>query len=278
MKLLHGILLLFVTPVLMAQSFSVMTYNIRYATPKDGENAWSQRKEKLANQVNFFSPDFLGIQEGLEHQVNYLKEHLDGYTYVGVGRDDGKKAGEFSALYFKENKFSKLKSGTFWLSETPDKPSKAWDAALNRICTYALLKDNQSGIEVWVFNTHFDHRGVAARENSAKLITRKVKELADVSKDNIIIMGDLNASPDDAPIKIFKDQFFDSRSCENCVVFGPEGTFNNFNIDHPLDRRIDYIFINDRKLKVDKYGVLSELIDHKFTSDHFPVYVEVSVK
>ena len=127
-----------------SQSYTFMTYNIRLSTGNDGENAWEHRKEGLVNQIRFHEPDVFGIQEGLPDQVAYFEQNLKDYAYYGVGRDDGEEKGEFSALYFKRDKFKVLKKRTFWLSETPDQPSKGWDAALPRICTTVLLEMKSS--------------------------------------------------------------------------------------------------------------------------------------
>ena len=146
----------------------------------------------------------MGTQEGLEHQINYLDKNLKSYKYVGVARADVKEKGkgEYSAVFYNVNKFKDLKSGTFWLSDTSDQPSRGWDASLNRICTYILLQDKNSGNKFWVFNTHFDHKGVEARQKSAELIIAKIKE---INKENlpVFLMGDFNLTPDQSPNKIY---------------------------------------------------------------------------
>ena len=155
-----------------AQSHSFMTYNIRYATERDGVNAWSNRKAFLSDQIKFYSPDVFGIQEGLLRQVSYLDSALTQYQYIGVGRDDGKEKGEFSAIFYDTEKLKVIENSTFWLSETPEKISIGWDAAMERICTYALFENLVSGQKFYVFNTHFDHIGKVAREKSADLILK----------------------------------------------------------------------------------------------------------
>lgn len=258
-----------------AQTTSVMTYNIRFDNPGDGENNWHQRKAMLAKQVLLFEPDFLGTQEALEHQLTYLDEQLEAYAYLGVGRDDGKSGGEFSALFYQKEKFEVLDSGTFWLSETPSVPSKGWDAAIKRVCSYGQFKSKGSAETLWVFNTHFDHVGTRAREESARLIMEKVKKLTK-ARDKVVIMGDLNLTPDAEPIRLFSEQFTDARHCIDCLTFGTEGTFNGFKVaGETTARRIDYIFVSG-SLKVNKYAVLSDLVKGRFISDHFPVYVELT--
>ena len=268
-------------PILMTLSFttpsnsqttSVMTYNIRYDTQKDGENRWDARKAFLIAQIKFHGPDIIGIQEGLAGQVKYLDKELAGFRYVGVGRDDGKKKGEFSAIFYNTNKFKVIESSTFWLSDTPDQISVGWDAAMERICTYALFEYLETGQRIWVFNTHFDHIGKEARKNSAMLIHNRIKSL---NKDGLpfILMGDLNLEPDSEPIRYLSQHLNDSKKVSKAVVFGPEGTFNNFQFDKPVTRRIDYIFTGKSGIEVQKYAVLSDSNNLRYPSDHLPVFV-----
>ncbi|MDX2303174.1 MAG: endonuclease/exonuclease/phosphatase family protein [Microscillaceae bacterium] len=258
------------------QTMKCLSYNIRFDNPKDGENRWDNRKENMRAQIRFLEPDVFGVQEALAHQVKYLDENLEAYTFVGVGRDDGQESGEYSALFYKKTIFNLLQSGTFWLSESPEVPSKAWDAALPRICTYALLEYKNSGKQCWVFNTHFDHVGVQARLNSAKLILQQIQAF-NKNKQPVVLMGDFNARPKDAPIQAIKEEMLDSQAAEGVLKFGQEGTFNGFQIDHSSDGRIDYIFLSQGSFKVKKYAVLSELIRQRFISDHFPVFVELEM-
>ena len=252
---------------------SAMTYNIRYDNPRDGEDNWHERKELLLNQVRFHGPDFLGTQEALLHQLEYLDKGLPAYQYIGVGRDDGKAGGEFSALFYNELVFDVLDSGTFWLSETPDMPSKGWDAAIKRVCTWGKFRLKSTVDIVWVFNTHFDHRGEKARAESVRLISQKVKEWTN-AEDRVVIMGDLNLKPGTAPIQHLASQFADSRHCTDCVTYGTEETFNGFKVSpENKGNRIDYIFTQN--LEVKKYAVFSDLVDGRFVSDHFPVMVKL---
>lgn len=255
----------------------IMSYNIRYLNETDGENSWSLRKDYLANQIKFYEPDIFGVQEAVHLQLEFLQEKLPGYKYVGVGRDDGKKAGEFSAIFYDTSKFEVLKQDTFWLSETPGEVSVGWDAAMERVCTYALLKEKGSGKEFWVFNTHFDHIGKLARKNSADLILNKIGEL---NKEDhpVILMGDLNLEPENESIRNIAQKMNDSKIVATEVSFGPEGTFNGYKFGEPVTRRIDYIFTSKRDIEVEKYGVLSDSKDLKYPSDHLPVLVELNFK
>lgn len=254
---------------------NVMTYNVRYANENDGENSWSQRKNRITNQIKFFEPDIFGVQEALLMQMEHFKENLQGYEYLGVGREDGQEQGEFSAIFYKAEKFRVLKTETFWLSETPTQPSIGWDAAYGRICTYALFQEQHSQKKFWVFNTHFDHMGEKARENSVALILKKIEQLNEENYP-VILMGDLNLEPDSEPIKLISETFEDSRRVAKNVTFGPEGTFNAFEFHTPVTRRIDYIFT--KKVDVLKYAVLTDSDDLKYPSDHFPVFVKLQFK
>lgn len=255
-----------------AQALSFMTYNIRYDNPKDGEDNWHKRKEWLASQIKFYEPHVLGIQEGLHDQVTYLDEQLADYNYVGVGRDNGKEKGEYSAIYYKSSALEVLVSNTFWLSETLDKPSKGWDANIKRICTYALFQHKETKKKFWVFNTHFDHKGNQAREESAKLILEQIET---INKENlsVILMGDFNANITDQPIIILKEKLQDTYDVSAVPPFGPEGTANAFKFDRPVTSRIDYIFVNG--LKVNKCAILSDSKNLHYPSDHLPVFAEI---
>jgi len=261
------------------QEITLMSYNIRYDNSNDGENVWKNRKETLVNQIQFHEPDVMGTQEGLEHQIRFLDEQLKSYTYVGIARADVKEngKGEYSAIFYNTKKFTELENGTFWLSETPEKPSRGWDASLNRICTYILLKSKSTGETFWVFNTHFDHKGKLARENSAKLILGNINE---INHQNFpaFLMGDFNLKPEEMPIQHIRKEFYDSRDLTQEPPFGPVGTFNGFNINRPITNRIDYIFVSDKNIQVKKYGVLANVKDLKYPSDHFPVIIKVEIR
>jgi len=272
MMLLFNLLLaslLPLTPAKVDPAFRAMTWNIRYDNPLDGPDAWSARRERVSGLIRYHAPDVLGIQEGLAHQVAYLQAELPAYNVVGVGRDDGKAAGEYCALFYRKDRYAVLDSGTFWLSPTPEMPSKGWDAALNRICTYAVLKDLQGGKQLLVLNTHFDHVGETARVQSAKLLLEKIK--ATTSKGRaVVLLGDLNTEPGSAPIQTLTQATQDARTVCKTTPYGPEGTFNGFRLaTAPLDKRIDYVFV--QHLSVLQYAVLAEQELGRYPSDHLPV-------
>ena len=259
-----------------AQELSLMTYNIRYATVNDGENQWEKRKEYVSEQLLFYAPDIFGIQEGLADQVNYLDESLVSYAFVGVGRDDGKSKGEYCALFYNKDKFQLLGQHTFWLSETPEKVSRGWDAAYERICTYAFFMDKTTGNNFWVFNTHFDHIGEVAREKSVKLIVETINE---VNKDEfpVFILGDFNLNEKSKAIKYLSSHYNDSRKVSLGKPFGPFGTFTGFEFHEPVKDRIDYIFCSKELISVKKYGVLTDSKDARYPSDHFPVIIQAEI-
>ena len=256
-----------------SQNISVMTYNVRYGLADDGANSWEYRKEFLTSQINFYNPDFLGTQEGLPFQIEYINTQLPNHTFIGKSRD-GNGKGEYSAIYYNLEKFKVIEQHTFWLSPTPHIISKGWDAAYPRICTYGLFKD-KSNNEFWVINTHLDHIGIKAREQSVLLILNKIKEI-NTKNLPLIFMGDLNAEPKSKPITILKKQLKDSKEVSIQKPFGSDGTFNAFQFNKPVIKRIDYIFISkNNTIQINKYAVLSDSKDLKYPSDHLPVYVEL---
>lgn len=260
--------------VVNSQSLKMMTYNIRLDLESDGENRWEMRKDFFVSQLDFFNPDIFGVQEALPNQVKDIEKGLKKYTVIGLGREEG-NTGESSSIFFKTEKFQLLEQNTFWLSETPERVSRGWDAACNRVCTYALLKDKKSKKTFYVFNTHLDHLGETARKNGIELILQKIK-LINKSNLPLILMGDFNLTPPDERIQMIKKEMLDSREVSENEPFGSVGTFNGFNYTKQATDRIDYIFLlNNNKLKVNKYAVFNESNNLKFASDHFPVYVEL---
>ena len=256
-----------------SQPHSIISYNIRYDNNWDIENSWKIRRNKISKILGQYSPSIIGIQEGLLNQVQYIDSSLIDYDYVGVGRDDGKKKGEFCAIYFDTTRYVLLKNSTFWLSETPDTISVGWDAALERICTYGLFKDRITKEEFWVFNTHFDHIGVVAREKSSELILKRINKINYQSLP-VILMGDFNSIPNSSPVKEIKTELSDALQISLEKLQGPRGTFNGFNKDLPIEKRIDYIFTND--LKVLSYTHINDrLNNNRHISDHLPVMIKI---
>ncbi|MEM8895266.1 MAG: endonuclease/exonuclease/phosphatase family protein, partial [Bacteroidota bacterium] len=256
---------------LHAQDQAAMSFNIRYDNSDDGENRWGLRKEGIVDLVRQYSPDFLGIQEGLHHQVAYLDTVLTAYGFAGVGRDDGKTKGEYSAIFYHRKQVQLLLTQTYWLSETPDKVSVGWDASMERIVTYGKFKNLMTNEILHVFNCHFDHKGEQSRLNAAKLITELLDEKG-IENEKLIVMGDLNCLSEDPPVLVLKQHLDDSYSDPDVLIYGPEGTWNGFNNQLSIERRIDFILT--KNLRVSQYMHLDERRDDNlFLSDHLPVLV-----
>ena len=264
------------------ENLRVMSFNIRYDNPNDGINAWTYRKERVVETIRFQHIDLLGIQEGLPHQVAYLEEQLPEYARSGIGRDGPKEGGEMSAVFYRKDRFDLLDHDTFWLSFTPEKASKGWDAALPRIVSWVKLRDTENERDFFFFNTHFDHVGENARKESARLIIKRIKEWADGYP--VILTGDINTVPESEPYEILNGDILDDGfETSRYPHYGPTVTFPN--IDRPFyvspdssrGRRIDYIFVN-KKVDVLHHGILSNFRDGRFPSDHLPVVAEISFK
>jgi endonuclease/exonuclease/phosphatase family metal-dependent hydrolase len=256
-----------------AQDLNIATYNIRYNNPDDSLNAWPYRKEPLMNMVRFYDFDIFGVQEALAGQIKDLSE-LKGYDHVGVGRDDGKDKGEFSAIFYKKERLKLINSGTFWLSATDvQHPNKGWDAALPRICTWANFEDKKTGFKFYHFNTHFDHRGVEARRESAKLIMRMMKEIAGSSA--LVLSGDFNVDQNNESYHLFNNSGLLKDAYQTAAVkLSDNGTFNAFKMATPASDtgRIDHLFFS-KQFTIRRYGVLTNSFQGRYPSDHFPVMV-----
>lgn len=260
-------------------TLTVMTYNIRYDNPEDGINAWDNRKERLTNLVKLHNPGILGIQEGLLHQVRYLEKKLGTYSWIGVGRQDGTMNGEFSAIFYDTTRIKLLpdSENTIWLSKTPSKPSKSWDAALPRILTYGQFRLRANGRQFFAFNTHFDHIGDTARAKSAQLIVDRIKETA--GNKPVILTGDFNAVPGSKPYALLtsgQGGLHDAFEVTGVPSAGPLFTYEEFSVKSDNEnRRIDYIFVNDR-LKVRNHAIISSFRHGRYPSDHLPVISNIA--
>lgn len=251
------------------QEVDVLSYNIKYDNVNDTVNNWNDRKGAMVDLLNHYNPSIIGLQEVLHHQLSYLDEQLSDYSSIGVGRDDGKEKGEYSPILFNTKKYKLLQSETFWLSETPGKISVGWDAAMERICTYGLFQDLKTGNKFLVFNTHFDHIGTVAREKSAELIVSKIHEINE-NKLPVVLMGDLNLSPDEGPIQYLQNALTDGLAVTQNKFYGPTGTFSGYDQSKVLNNRIDYIFVENFKV-LEYMHIDDRMENNKHISDHLPV-------
>ena len=261
------------------QVIKVMSFNIRLDVKSDGENQWDKRKEKVASLMNYYEADFIGAQEVQHHQLQFLQQNLKSYGYIGVGRDDGKEAGEYSCIFYNKDKFEVVKQSTFWLSQTPDSVSMGWDAACNRVCTYGLFRAKQTKHLIWVFNTHFDHMGVTARIESARLIAARIESLTASKQYPVVLTGDFNSKPEDAPVQYLENRFLNSRAISEQAAYGPPDTWNGFEFDKIPAGCIDHIFISRKeKVKVMKFATITDSYERKYPSDHFPILTTIIIR
>jgi endonuclease/exonuclease/phosphatase family metal-dependent hydrolase len=254
----------------------VMSFNVRTSKAHDGTNSWNDRQDYFFQVIDRFSPSLIGFQEVMADQYDAIVSHMSDYSFTGVAREDGKRKGEWSLLGFRKERFEKLDAGTFWLSEHPEEiGSRSWDAALPRICTWAKLRDKSSGREFLYANTHFDHKGHVARENSAQLIVTK---LADLAKGlPIILTGDFNVNEDSKPYAVITrtnansaTSLIDSYREVHPLRKPDEASFNGFK---PVIKgsRIDFIF-HSAQLKATAATIERQRSpEGKFASDHYAV-------
>ncbi|MAT14725.1 MAG: endonuclease [Planctomyces sp.] len=263
----------------VAEPLSVMSWNIRFNNPNDGINAWPNRKEWVAEIITKNQVDIAGFQEVLSEQIVDLNKLLPEMDFYGVGRSDGQKAGEFSPIYFRKDRFELTDKSTFWLSSTPDKTgSKGWDADLPRIASWVKLKDRQTGSVFYVMNTHFDHRGEQARAESAKLLLQQLR--THFVDHPVILTGDFNTTPDTTPYNTLTGKntetgpvYFDAYRHSAQPPKGPNSTWNGFNAIVP-DRRIDFLFTT-KTIQVEQFKILDDQRDNRFPSDHLPIVAEL---
>ena len=259
-----------------SQSLKVMTYNIRLNISSDGVNAWPNRKQKVTDLINKVEPDAFGVQEALHDQMQDLLKALPDYAFVGVGRDDGKERGEYTAIFYKKSRLKVLKSDSFWLSETPTVPgSKGWDAAITRMATHALFKDVNTGEEFIFLTTHFDHVGQQARLLSAVLLKGWIAGVTIEGNIPVIVNGDFNFQPAEEPYaSLVNDKtpvLLDARPSDN-----NQGTFCGFEKGKMECIIIDYIF-HTPDIIVEKFEVMQENNGQYYPSDHLPLVATIKL-
>jgi endonuclease/exonuclease/phosphatase family metal-dependent hydrolase len=262
---------------LNSQALKVMTYNIRYQTANDGVNAWSNRKEKVVELIRKNSPDALGVQEALHTQMQDLATALPEYAYIGVGRDDGKEMGEYTAIFYKTSRLKLVNSRSFWLSETPEVPgSIGWDAAITRMATVGVFEDLATQKSFRLFTAHFDHVGKVAQRNSAAFLSGASVGAGYNEPMPTLVAGDFNVEPTEEAYKIFfkgrNPDLFDTRPVENT-----QGTFCGFEKGKMECRIIDYMFCS-KEWHVEGFEVVQDHDGLYYPSDHLPVLVTLSLR
>ena len=272
--LLFFLLLMASSLFLGAQSIKVMTYNIRLDIAIDSVNQWPNRTHKVFALIKKYNPDILGVQEAIHHQLMDLVKNLPEYGYIGVGRDDGKTKGEYSAILYKKKRFKVIQQNTFWLSKTPDVPgSKDWDAAITRVASWGILKDKNTKTEFLMMNTHFDHIGKEARTNSAALLKQKALELG--KELPVILTGDFNCLREEPPYSAIMNkegiQFIDA------LPGTPIGTFCGFKVNGFECKAIDYIFHTSQWIS-SRYNVIHDNDGTYYPSDHLPVITTLQIR
>lgn len=267
----------FINPVSSQNRLRIMTFNIRYDNPDDGKFSWTNRKSLVFNTITSHKIDILSIQEGLYSQIKDLESAFPNYKRIGVGRDDGKQAGEFSAIFFQKDKFELIDNSTFWLSQTPSVAgSRGWDAACNRVVTWAKLKEKKTGTPFFVFNTHFDHMGEVARRESAQLLLKQIADMAGAAA--FVVTGDFNGDEQSVPYQILinsvNPKLLNTRYVSKNGSKGPDCSFISFKVEFKKGEVIDHIFINS-KSKAINHTIVDDNINGFYPSDHLPVFTDL---
>ena len=288
-RIIYGVALLLagLTTNVQAQELTVATYNVRYKNDSDSieGHLWSRRCRALCKLIEWERPDLFGTQECLNIQVRDIAGYLKDYEWIGVGRNNGKTSGEYAALFYRPDRVELLDQGTFWLSETPDTPSKGWDAAMNRICTWGRFRDRRTRKIFFMFNLHMDHQGEIARRHSAKLLLEYICKKTHNGQYLAISTADYNLNQTSDIYKLMessgqvKDCYTNAR-----ILFAENGTTTgHFNPDSYTANRIDHIFVT-QSAEVESCGILTSLCwqhEHGETnvprcmSDHYPVFARI---
>lgn len=260
----------------------VVTYNIRYDNPADGDDRWERRRDAMAEYLRNTGADVIGLQEAEPAQRAYLAERLPAYAWYGVGRNAEHDQGEGTPIFYRRDRFEIFGTGTFWLSPTPSAAgSVGWDAALPRVASWVKLRDRRSGGEVFAINTHFDHRGPEARLQSSRLLIQKIDELAtdDGRRLPVVLTGDFNSRPEQPPYAALLAsaaslRLNDAQHASLTPHQGGDSTSNAFKAISP-GAKIDYVFVRD--MTVLSHRIEDPRIDGRFVSDHQPIVVQLRV-
>ena len=286
MRRLFSLLLFFCCITIVAQELTIGSYNIRYQNRGDSirGNGWQDRCPSICNQLLWERPDIFGTQEVLHAQLLDLEKGLKTYQWIGVGRDDGKQAGEYAAIFYNPQRVELLEEGHFWLNETPDRPALGWDAACIRICTWGHFRDRLTQKDFYFLNLHMDHVGVKARRESAKLVMQRITAMTDGGKKLAVLTGDFNVPQTNELYSLFtqsgvlKDCYIEARE-----RFVENGSFNSFNTQAYTTERIDHIFVTP-KTAVDAFAIRTDSRWQKdengqwtcrLLSDHYPLFARI---
>ena len=256
------------------KQLSVCNFNIRRDARKDGAQQWEHRRQLCADVIFSAHADIICLQEALVHQLDYLAQQLVPYTWHGAGRKDGRRSGEFVPIFYKAERFSPMRSGNFWLSETPTVPgSKSWNTRRPRMCSWILLYDHAAAEKncVLVVNTHFDHVSAEAREQSARMIVEHIQSIDE--KDRILLCGDFNCAPGSTVHKtllqgnILRDA--------HAQMENPVGTSHQYT-GRTDGTRIDWI-LHSANLNVKNASINTNKLE-LYPSDHFPVFATFTLE
>lgn len=274
-------LVLMLSQQIFAQSLPevrVMTYNIRYKNTIDSVNGWDYRKDNVAALIKYHQADIVGLQEATLEQINDLEKRMPEYKWYGVPRVSGKN-GEYTPIFYRKDRYSLLESGSFWYSETPHvKESKSWDAMYPRIASWSKFRDKRTGVEFFFFNTHLDHRGEIARQQSAKILRHEIDSIA--ADSPVIVTGDFNSQPSSVAYKnmIENDRLEDALNRTLTPHYGPVNSAGGFLVSNkPIWARIDYIFVN-KKVRVLQHATITDQQEGRYYSDHLPVLAVIDMK
>lgn len=249
----------------------VISYNIRMGAAKDGTNSWEFRYPATALMIEDQKPDVFGLQEAFSYQVRFIAENFKDYDNVGVGRDNGKDKGEFMSIFWNKKTVKMVKWGTFWLSETPEKPSMGWDAACKRTATWALMKDKRTGKMFYFVNTHLDHKGKEAQRKGLELIVSRIDEINPKGYP-MILTGDFNIKPDNVALKGLEKKMQSARKI--APKTDNAATFNNWG-KAKSDMVIDYIYVSGFSACPEYHTINEKYGDWKYISDHYPIYAKL---
>ena len=249
----------------------VISYNIRMGAAKDGTNSWEFRYPATALMIEDQKPDVFGLQEAFSYQVRFIAENFKDYDNVGVGRDNGKDKGEFMSIFWNKKTVKMIKWGTFWLSETPEKPSMGWDAACKRTATWALMKDKRTGKMFYFVNTHLDHKGKEAQRKGLELIVSRIDEI-NPKGFPMVLTGDFNIKPDNTALKGLEERMQSARKI--APKTDNAATFNNWG-KAKADMVIDYIYVSGFSACREYHTINEKYGDWKYISDHYPIYAKL---